>query len=90
MLSSKDVLEKEEDAMWRGRFVGNVGDHFFGMNKSKLVGCDVSRERIVVMDFWHSEVDGGDGTGVEKESANKENEESAGAERSDLKDEEVA
>ena len=56
VLSPKDVLKNKEETMWSGRFVGNAGDEFCGMNKTKLLGMmPYRRDSIVVMDFWEVE-----------------------------------
>jgi len=77
-----DILEKEQDRMWRGRLIGNDNDEFFMMNETKLIGRLVSNERIlVVLDFWEVE-DPEDGTddvddgvsGEEKDTEDKEEE----------------
>ena len=70
VLSPKDVLENEEETMWRGRCIGNTNDVFCGMIKTKLVGTVRSRRyRNVVMDFWDVEypeggTDGEDGEDI--------------------------
>ena len=105
VLSPKDVLKNKEETMWRGRFVGNAGDEFCGMNKTKLLGMmPYRRDSIVVIDFWEVEYpeggtdDGEDGgSGGEEDSDDVEEgdnvivgENSVEAERSDGKDDPVS
>ena len=95
VLSPKDVLENKEETMWRGRCVGNTGDVFCGMNKTKLVGkVGPRRDRIVVMDFWDVEYPEGGTSDAEDGGSSGEEEENViegeyigQAERSDGKDE---
>ena len=62
LVSLNDVLEKEGEAILRGRFIGNTGDDFYAMNQTQVVGRNCLRGSWVVMNFWGAEeaVDGND------------------------------
>merc|ERR1719187_1952757 len=77
-MSPNDVLEKAEETMWRGRFIGNTGDEFRAMNKTKVMGCNDDSGNFVVLDFWGVE-EPEDGCDDVEDSVIDEEEEEASA-----------